>query len=484
MHNFNPRRRFYPDFSVLLVTIFLFSCGKKEKKEDEKKDIPVEISGPGHFLNLSDIHFNGFYDTTLVSQLYGADASGWKAIFEKSSVTIADGKDDTNYPLFKSFMGAAKKSIPKPDFILISGDFIAHEYNDLDFIKPFAARAGVKTDTWHASFIRKTMQFLAGEMGSYFPNVPVISSLGNNDAYCGDYHIQPGGDYLSDLVPIWGPLLPEDKGTFAESFPKAGYYALDAPFNPAKVRMIVLNTVLFSSSFNQNNHDFFCTPGIFGENDEDPGTEMLNWATQEIENCAQKGQKAWLVFHIPPGNDPNSCSGKEFYLDTFNTQFLAFLTGHAGQVAASFAGHYHRDDFRVITQDRKAVDFIHIAPAITTIYQNNPGFQVVHYDKGKGTLTDYSTWYTNLDVPVENPVWSKEYRFSTSYPGYQLEAASLLRLHEAIMQPGSLQDEYNEYYGGHPEDQVLDSKFWAHVCGQSNLTAADFDACMEGKGCE
>ena len=31
----------------------------------------------------------------------------------------------------------------------------------------------------------------------YFPNTPVYISLGNNDSYSGDYHIQQGGKFLN-----------------------------------------------------------------------------------------------------------------------------------------------------------------------------------------------------------------------------------------------------------------------------------------------
>ncbi|HBH35206.1 MAG TPA: hypothetical protein DDW45_02010, partial [Gammaproteobacteria bacterium] len=308
--------------------------------------------------------------------------------------------------------------------------------------------------------------------------------LGNSDAYCGDYHVQPGGSFLRELTPIWASILPDNKGTFKRTFPKNGYYALDAPFNPDGIRIIVLNAILFSENFNSDSHDFFCQPGNFGSGNEAPGKEMLAWTENEIK-AMKPGQQAWLIFHIPPGNDPNSCSGKGYYQELFNRGLIDLYVRNHERITASFAGHYHRDDWRVIADEGVPLEFIHISPAISTIFGNNPGYQIVHYDPRSGALDDYSTYFANLESPTENPTWEVEYSFSESYPGFAPQAASLMELHGRIASPGELRDEYNDYYSGHPNAKQFAPKFWAHVCGQTNLSVAGFNACMaiEGREC-
>ncbi len=109
----------------------------------------------------------------------------------------------------------------------------------------------------------------------------------------------------------------------------------------------------------------------------------------------------------------------------------------------------------------------------------------MQYDPQSGTLDDYSTYFTNLESPTENPTWEVEYNFRESYPGYALQAASLMELHDRIARPGEFQNEYNDYYSGHPDGKQLAPKFWAHVCAQTNLSVAGFNACMaiEGREC-
>ena len=471
------------------LSAVLFACnGDSKTSETHPEDAPqvYAVQGSGHFLNLSDIHFNAFYDPDLVEELYNAEPSAWNTIFEKSTITQADGSKDTNYPLLNSFLTSAQKRIAKPDFILISGDFIAHnyQYNYHSLISGFAQKAGIEKNQWHANFINKTLQYMAGEFQIRFPGVPVIPALGNSDAYCGDYHVQPGGSFLRELTPIWASILPDNKGTFERTFPQNGYYALDAPFNPDGIRIIVLNTILFSVKFNSDVHDFFCQPGHFGSGDEAPGKEMLAWVENEIK-AMKPAQQAWLILHIPPGNDPNSCSGKGFYKQAFNRELIDIYVRNHERITASFAGHYHRDDWRVIADGGFPLEFIHIGPAITTSYGNNPGYQIVQYDPQSGALDDYSTYFTNLESPTENPTWEVEYNFRESYPGYALQAASLMELHDRIARPGEFQNEYNDYYSGSTDAKQLAPKFWAHVCAQTNLTLAGFNACMaiEGREC-
>ena len=78
----------------------------------------------GTFVVLSDIHFDPFYDPDLKPQLQAADARQWLRIFGSSKVTkLSNYGADTNYPLLKSALASLRRRAPKPDFVLISGDF-------------------------------------------------------------------------------------------------------------------------------------------------------------------------------------------------------------------------------------------------------------------------------------------------------------------------------------------------------------------------
>ena len=115
-------------------------------------------------------------------------------------------------------------------------------------------------------------------------------------------------------------------------------------------------------------------------------------------------------------------------------------------IDAGFAGHIHYDDFRLLLSRRgEAVAAEKIAPGISPIFGQNPGFHVFTYDRPSGRPIDYSTHYlANLTVGLaaRDGHWKKEYSFArryglpvvASHPVYYLspEGAGLQRLVTAI----------------------------------------------------
>src|ERR1041385_4798491 len=86
--------------------------------------------GDETFLSISDIHFNPFADPTIVTKLEAADVSQWDAIFASSTVTTFSASgSDSNDPLLLSAVSEMKKQLPSPRFVIISGDFLAHKFN-------------------------------------------------------------------------------------------------------------------------------------------------------------------------------------------------------------------------------------------------------------------------------------------------------------------------------------------------------------------
>src|SRR4051794_38708661 len=95
------------------------------------------------FLSVSDIHFDPFADTSLIAKLEAADVAQWDAIFRSSAVqSLSTYGSDINDPLLRSAVDEMKKQIPSPAFVLISGDFLAH-----DFQKTYQQYATDKSQT-------------------------------------------------------------------------------------------------------------------------------------------------------------------------------------------------------------------------------------------------------------------------------------------------------------------------------------------------
>src|SRR5437764_10595216 len=155
------------------------------------------------FLSISDIHFNPFADPAIVAKLEAADVSQWDAILASSTVTaFSTYGSDINDPLFRSAVGAMKKEIPSPAFLLISGDFLAH-----DFDKTYQQYATDKSQTAYTAFVTKTIAYVASTLRKAYPGVRIYPTLGNNDSDCGDYAVAPNGAFLTDFRDVWRPFV-------------------------------------------------------------------------------------------------------------------------------------------------------------------------------------------------------------------------------------------------------------------------------------
>jgi sphingomyelin phosphodiesterase acid-like 3 len=114
------------------------------------------VRGPGIVVSLSDIHFNPFYDPSLINALIRSDYTNWQLIFSRSSTQgYGTHSADSNYNLFNSALQNIYLRAPHPDFIIISGDFLAH-----DFQETYAKLTGSGDRKAVDSFTDKTTAFL------------------------------------------------------------------------------------------------------------------------------------------------------------------------------------------------------------------------------------------------------------------------------------------------------------------------------------
>ena len=157
----------------------------------------------GQFLLLSDIHFNPMADPRLVDRLAAGSPAEWPAILDASTdKSLGRYGADTNWYLFHSALEQMGTALPHPNFVLIPGDFLAHHFRD-----QFNAAARDHSDPAFRGFVDKTMRFLALEIEAVFRNTPILPALGNNDEVCGDFKLQPGGPFLTDMLPVMRGLV-------------------------------------------------------------------------------------------------------------------------------------------------------------------------------------------------------------------------------------------------------------------------------------
>lgn len=442
----------------------------------------------GGFITISDIHFTPFYDSTLAKRLIAADYPRWFAIFRSSSARGAGTYgEETGFPLLESTLQSMRRDAPNPGYVILTGDLLAHNYRGT-----YNLYAADKSDSAYDRFVYKTLGFLVSRINAYFPRTPVLPALGNNDSYSGNYSIGPRSRFLADFQHLWAPLVARAGASrsFAEDFPVGGFYSVPDPLVKHR-RIILLNTIFFSKKYCNkcDSAGAFCT--ACDTTSPYPGDIEMAWLGNELAECARNGEHAVLAYHIPPGIDVygsvDSVGGSTtpvipLWQDRYDTTFRALMALHAKTIDASFAGHTHVDDFRLMTDGRgTAFGFIHITPAVSPIYDNNPGYQIFALDRSSGIIENYETHFLDLTAPAKG--WRKEYDFRSAYGAQHYDAAALAALYDAIGSNPAVRQRFITYYPvSSRHGNALTTDNWhGYRCGIENFSIADFVACCAGR---
>jgi hypothetical protein len=152
------------------------------------------------FLVVSDMHFNPLDDASLAARLDAAPAKDWPAILDGTAGRrLSPFGRDSNWFVLRSAFAAMRQAQPHPAYILHTGDMLAHDFRET-FEAALPAHKG--DEAAYRAFTLKTVTTLLETLRQAFPGVPVLTALGNNDSYCGDYAVEPNGLFLGDTLPL------------------------------------------------------------------------------------------------------------------------------------------------------------------------------------------------------------------------------------------------------------------------------------------
>jgi sphingomyelin phosphodiesterase acid-like 3 len=445
------------------------------------------VAGTAQFLMISDIHFDPMADPKLVDRLAAADPEKWQAILENSDANgVSRYGKDSNWPLLRSALGQMKETLPAPAFVLLPGDFLAHNFRG-----EFDAAAADHSDASYRLFVQRTMRFLGMQLADTFPDTPILPALGNNDEVCGDYRLQPEGPFLADMLPILRALA----GNLAtpgldRNWMSHGNYSVVV----RGLRIVFPNTVFFSLHY-QNACGTAAIP--------DPAEATLAWLETELAAAKQAQERVWLVYHIPPGVDGyatlqhGSCPGAivPMWNQGYAAPFDALLRRYADTLAASFAGHTHMDDFRLLGAENGYYAFTLVTPALSPIFGQNPAFRTVVYDPA-GALLDQTTYnIANLQAASVGggvpPLWQAEYTFTEAWRLPRVDLAGLARLYRMTADVPEDRDRWHTLYA------VSSPGYWsadpagseravravrAYHCAAGNVGLSGYGQCYCGGG--
>jgi hypothetical protein len=468
-----PNRSFLIPAVLLLVWRFLFMAAfpaMSSSQQPVRNALPSIRPNERTFLVLSDIHFDPITgtDPSGLEALASSPVEQWQAILESHTKrALLRGVSDSNYDLLVSAMDATRTLGLRYDYILVAGDFLGHNFpGKYPSFKP--------DNRGYQEFVIKTMIFINRTIQRFFPAVPIVGALGNNDSAIGDYAF-PGQTLLAALSLEWKAVGSSADAT--RDFLSGGYYSVPHP-TVSNQDFIVLNTSLWSRLYSDT----------ASANPADQGWREMNWLTSELERVRGRGRAATLVMHLPPGIDAYASQGgscrapaffwKKPYLDAF----LTSIGGHKDLLRDSYAGHTHISDFRVFDDASGRPYFLtHIAPSFSP-EGHDPGFEIGVYNKADGALVDYLMFYLkgfqNADSSL-NPAWEKAYDFRelsgfADYSPASLQAiALLLRSNEAI------RSRLLNLFATHMSSTTsLAPQDWKpYSCAETEITTGAFAAC-------
>lgn len=446
----------------------------------------------GTFLIASDLHFNPMADPKLVDDLNGDPPEKWETILDRSTSTaFSQYGQDTNWWLLRSSLNAMRATLPRPAFILVTGDMLAHQ-----FPSTYRRTATNNDPESYRRFTLKTVEFLALQLRRRFPHTRIIITPGNNDDDCQDYGIAAGGAFLEDTAELARKLAQSDT-QFTSSWEALGSYDIPHP-SVRNARIISLNTVFFSAKYQAQQF----SQGCARVSSTAPG-DLFAWLKERLSLAQQAHEKVWLMFHIPPGMDGYStllqyqnlqrqknddppeqiCANAlvPMWVPRWTAEFDALMTRYRDTIVATLAGHTHADDFRLIQSETGTPGFVLINPAVSPIYNQNPGFRVATFNQA-GALMDASVYYLTNLIFASNTTpgtWRKEYAFSEEWKAGEIDASSLSSIYTAITHEESARSEWLKLYNVSSSAAHLPSGSAPFLyCAIGGLDAGSYGNCL------
>jgi len=415
-----------------------------------------------HFsvLVFSDVHFDPFYDPTLFPALVDADVSEWDNIFNTSSITTpSTWGSDTNYPLLVLALKGIRQNRGASPFIIFTGDILAHHFS-----QTFYALYGSQDIPAMQAFADKTLAFFMNQLKSSVEDLPILFTLGNNDAYT-DYVVE--SHFLSNTAELFYTKCLDgvaDRQAFLDTFLAGGYYVASPP--GTNLMVLGLNTILMMQT-------------------SSAAAAQLAWFDSKLAQAEAAGKTVWLIMHVPPGADIYSTArlvdnsghltnAQMMWKPDYQASFLQILSKYPGIIALTLAGHTHMDEYRIMS----SYDVLDITPGISPRFGNNPAFKVLTFSRDTGKPTDYRLM--NYDLAVMPGQFNAYYAFRSTYflPGFLDDA--LTQLFVELVTDNAKQTHYrSSYYSGYNVLNPITDKNWpVYWCGIGQMGQPEFIDCV------
>merc|ERR1712232_1051897 len=137
---------------------------------------------------------------------------------------------------------------------------------------------------------------------------------------------------------------------------------------------------------------------------------------KRLTAAKKEKRPVWIVGHIPPGMETYGYT--QLWHPAYVTAYLQIVQNKelASTIAAQFFGHLHKEEFRLLPDAPAGAGAIYLASAISPVYKNLPCFRIFEFDLETGRPLDWKTYYSEMAIGSEAPVWKLGYTGAGAYP--------------------------------------------------------------------
>lgn len=365
---------------------------------------------------------------------------------------------DAPLPLMQSTFTQMKKVNPKPDFLVVSGDFLAHHLPN-------------------ASFALDTLRFVVSELQRNYPDTTTIPCIGNNDVVP-DYSMPfDNSTWLESLYDVWRRWIPLDHQK--TSFIRGGYYHVDVS---SDLKVVALNSLFYSTR----------RMPIVAVLPEDPNDQFA-WLSAQLRDARLTKKQVIIVSHIPASQ--NAYDSKELWVPQYLDKYLAIVQQYSDVIVTQLTGHLHTDEFRVQLEPEssefgavksrinvsqgKPVAYGMIASSVSPVFGNNAAFRQLNLEansaSGGFTIANYKQYYMDIFLSnyLSKEVWSFEYEYNQAYNQKGMDAESL---NEMLLGMELNSDILTEYV--RRRTALFTPDRYKYVCELTRLRRGDYTTCM------
>jgi len=346
-----------------------------DKPETKEREVVPKKNDEDYYkvLQVTDIHLDMEYKEGTVANcnlplccrdLRDDDLVPVKQIY--AGLYGTTGKCDANIETVKAFAARAKET--NPDYIMFTGDNIAHS-------------------VWlvtQEEVIRATKMQIEAIQEQFGLDTPIYPAIGNHEKAPVDEFHGEETELLQGLADIFKPYLTDEA---YETFRKYGYYSMIVKNN---LRIVSINCLLCDSMNFNLLYDYTQTKAMF------------TWLEKVLSDAEKNGEIVHIMNHIPMLSTQHTiqCAWRlKILMDRYQNIIRGLFSGHSHSEYLSMIHEYYNETIPTHVN--------YICSGLTPYSEYQPSFRIYLVDKAGLYVQDYIQYRMNLIESNEKrePVW-------------------------------------------------------------------------------